>query len=95
MIAGMKLLTVVTEGVVEERLLRDLRRLGVRGASRCEVRTSTRSGQQEWEVHHVRIEALLDPQQVPRVMALLEKRYLPHYELQAWSRDVEALTSDR
>lgn len=92
----LQLVTIVCEVLIEERLIRDLKRLGMVGYTRTGARGEGRRGvHDEWEGNNARIEALVVPDVAARILAHLEETYLPHYPVVAWVVDVAALIADR
>jgi nitrogen regulatory protein P-II 2 len=85
------LVTIIVEVVLEDRLLRDLKALGLPGYTRSEVRGEGRRHVRDpWEGNNVRLELLVAPALAERIIALLEEKYLPNYALVAWTSDVRA-----
>ncbi len=92
---AMKLLTLISEGMVEDKLIRDLKRQGVTGYTAWDVHGEGQKGirRQEWEVHNVRLEFLLTSELADKVIAFLEEEYLPHYAITLWLQDVQTRES--
>jgi len=92
----LQLVTIVCETLIEDRLIRDLKRLGVTGYTRSGVRGEGRRGiRDEWEGNNARIEALMRPEVAALVFARLEEAYLPLYPIVAWMGEVQALIAER
>ena len=92
----LKLVTIIVEALLEDRLLRDLRGIGVPGYTRSEVRGEGRRHIRDpFEGSNIKLEILASPDLAGRIAALLEERYLPAYAIVAWMTDVEALIAER
>jgi nitrogen regulatory protein P-II 2 len=92
----LQLVTIVCEALLEDRLVRDLKRLGVTGYTRSSVRGEGRRGiRDEWEGNNARIEALIRPEIAERVFAHLEEAYMPHFPMVAWAHEVRALIAEQ
>ena len=90
----MKLLTLISEGIIEDKLLRDLRQQGITGYTAWDVHGEGHKGhrRQEWEVHNVRLEFLLSESLLTKILAFLKEKYLPYYAMTVWVQDVETLS---
>jgi len=93
----MKLLTLIAEPVLEDRLVADLRRLGARGWSVGAVHGEDTRGARtgEWEGGSVRIETLVSDEVADRILERLEKDYFPRFEVVAYVADVRVVRGDR
>lgn len=93
---SLQLVTIVCEALIEDRLVRDLKQLGMTGYTRSAVRgEGRRSVRDEWEGNNARVEALVRPEVAARMLEHLEAVYLPHYPIVAWVVGVEALIAER
>ncbi|MCA9838323.1 MAG: hypothetical protein KC422_15505 [Trueperaceae bacterium] len=88
----MKLLTLVSEGIIEDQLLRDLRQQGINGYTAWEVHGEGHKGhrRQEWEDHNIRLEILLSDELLSKVLKFLKENYFPYYAMTFWVQDVES-----
>jgi nitrogen regulatory protein P-II 2 len=93
----LKLVTIVAEAVLEERLVRDIRRLGARGYTASEARGEGSRGLRpiEWEGKNVKIETLVGPETAERILACLADHYFPHYAVVAYVENVEVVRGDK
>ena len=92
----LKLVTIVCETLLEERLLRDLKAVGVRGYTRSEAQGEGRRQVHDvWEGNNARIEMLVSEEVAGRVIDRLREAYLPRYPVIAWINDVQAVFSAR
>jgi nitrogen regulatory protein P-II 2 len=93
----LKLVTIVAEAVLEDRLLRELAAAGARGhtVSTARGRGSRGVRASDWEGGNVRIEVLAADEVSDRVLDLLADRYFPHYAVVAWVERVEVVRGDK
>ena len=88
----LRLLTIVAESVLEDRLVRDL--LG-RGASGYTATRAHGQGSRETRASalagNVRIEVVLDEDVERELLALLARDYFPNYAVIAWAHDVDVV----
>ena len=92
------LLTVITEGVIEQTLLRDLERLGVRGYTVSDARGRGSRGVRDaaWgEAANIRIEVICPRAQAESVLGHLQARYYSDYAMVAFLQDVEILRPEK
>jgi hypothetical protein len=88
------LLTVVTESVLEQTLLRDFDRLGVRGYTVSDARGKGSRGVRDaaWdEAANIRIEIICSRDQAESLLTGLQARYYADYAMVAFLQDVEVL----
>jgi nitrogen regulatory protein P-II 2 len=89
------LLTIVSEAVLEQRLVRELHAGGATGHT---VTTCHGSGSRDLragEQGNVRIEAVLAPAVADHLLEVLAQRYFPHYAVIAWETQVSVLRGDK
>jgi len=89
----LKLVTIIAEAVLEDRLLRELRGLGARGYTIGEVRGEGTRGihASDWEGPSLRIETLVGPDVAAKILAHLAARYFADYAVVAYAADVEVV----
>lgn len=91
-----KLVTIIGEALLEDRLVRDLKQAGVTGYTRTEVRgEGHRQVRDEWEGNNVKIETLVTAETANRIFDRLRETYLPFYPMVAWVVDVQAVFAER
>ena len=93
-----RLLTVVTEAVLERDLVTELESLGVRGYTITEARGKGSRGrrQSDWaQEGNIRIEIVCEPALAERVAARLRERYYDHYAMILFLQDVSVLRPDK
>ena len=92
-----KLVTVVAEPVLEERLIADLKRLcatgymvsGVRGEGTRGLRTDEVPG------YSIRIEAVVSVELADRLLAHVAEAYFPSFAVIAYAQAVEVVRGDK
>jgi hypothetical protein len=93
-----RLLTIVTEAVLERELLAEFDALGVRGYTITDARGKGGRGrrQSEWaQEGNVRIEVVCDGPLAERVAARLRERFYDHYAMILFMQDVSVLRPDK
>ena len=93
----LKLVTVIAEALLEDRLVADLKSLGARGHSISEVRGEGSRGvhASEWEGRNVRIEVLAAPAVADAILGHLATHYFPLYAVVAYLTDVHVVRGDK
>ena len=93
----LRLVTIVAEAVLEERLLRELAQLGARGWTIAHVRGEGSRGTRTsgLEGGNVRIETLVAPDVADRILAHVAEVYFPRFAVVAWVEDVEVVRGDK
>lgn len=88
------LLTIITEGAIEEILLRDLEKLGVRGYTVSDARGRGGRGVRDatWgEVSNIRLEVICPRALAETILNHVQKHYYTNYAMVAFLHDVEIL----
>lgn len=88
------LLTVITEAGIEQTLLRDLQRLGVRGYTVADARGRGSRGERDatWnEAANIRIEVICPRVQAEAVLEHVQAHYYADYAMVAFLTDIEIL----
>jgi nitrogen regulatory protein P-II 2 len=93
----LKLVTIITEAILEERLLRALKQLGARGYTVGEARGEGTRGLMgiDWEGQNIRVETLVGPETAERIFDYVARHYFADYALIIYSVDAEVLRSDK
>jgi nitrogen regulatory protein PII len=92
------MLTIVTESVIENSLLADLERLGVRGYTVTDARGRGSRGVRDadWdEAANIRIEIICARPLADIVLAHLQERYYANYAMVACLHEVEVLRPEK
>jgi hypothetical protein len=93
-----RLLTIVTEAVLERELLTEFDALGVRGYTITDARGKGGRGrrQSDWaQEGNIRIEVVCDGPLAERVAARLRERFYDHYAMILFMQDVSVLRPDK
>jgi hypothetical protein len=93
-----RLLTVVTEAVLERELIAEFESLGVRGYTITEARGQGSRGrrQSDWtQEGNIRVEVVCEPALAERVATRLRERYYDHYAMILFLQDVSVLRPDK
>jgi hypothetical protein len=93
-----RLLTIVTEALLERELLAEFEALGVRGYTITDARGKGSRGtrQSDWaQEGNIRIEIVCEPALAERVAARLRERYYDHYAMILYLQDVSVLRPDK
>lgn len=93
----LKLVTIIAEAILEERLLRELRQLGARGYTIAEARGEGTRGLHaiDWEGQNVRIETLVSPEAAERIMEHVAQHYFADYAVIVYRVDAEVVRSEK
>lgn len=93
----LRLVTIIGEAVLEERLLREIEALGARGWTTSHVRGQGSRGTRTsgLEGGNVRIETLVSEAVAERILDVLAERYFPHFAVVAFAQTVEVVRGDK
>jgi hypothetical protein len=93
----MRLITIVTEGVLEPRLEKELRDLGARGWHAWDVRDADERHSRAGDPGDpdVRIETLVSPEVADRILEHLAARYFRNTRTFCWVSEVQVVRSER
>lgn len=93
----LKLVTIIGEAVLEDRLTRELRSLGALGYSVGEVRGEGSRGVRasDWEGRNIRIETVTSASVADAIFRHLAEHYFAHYAVIAFATDVEVLRGEK
>jgi nitrogen regulatory protein PII len=92
------LLTVITESAIEEILLKDLEKLGVRGYTVSDARGRGSRGVRDatWgEVSNIRLEVICTRVLAEIALNHIQKHYYDNYAMVAFLQDVEILRPEK
>jgi len=92
-----KLLTIITEDILEESLTQDLMELGAKGytVTKAQGRGLQRIRTSEWEGENIRIETLVSENNANKILKHLSNHYFEKYGMVAFLSDVEVLRKDK
>lgn len=95
---AMKLLTVVAEAVLRERLTAAILEAGASGFTIVDAVGQGSRGLRSTTVldgQNIRIEAIVNDGAAERLLGLLERDYFPHYAVVAWAADVFVVRANK
>lgn len=93
----LKLVTIIAEAVVHDRIIRDIKQLGARGYTTGEVRGEGTRGLHtaDWEGQNARIETLVSPEVGRRILAHLSNHYFTDFAVIAYMVDAEVVRGEK
>lgn len=94
---SLKLITIITEAVVSEKIIREIQESGASGytAVAAEGRGSRGVRASEWEGRNVKIEALVSDQVADKILHLLSEYYFENYAVVAYAQDVQVVRGEK
>jgi hypothetical protein len=97
MFSRKKLLTVVCEGALESRLIRDLLALGAKGYTVTDAHGTGPRNQRNADLEggNIRLEVVTDELTLAKIIESLQGDYFPNYAVSVWVADVEVLRQER
>lgn len=92
-----KLVTIIAEAVLEERLLREIRQLGAKGYTLVMAKGEGTRGihASSWEGHNLRIETLVSHDVAEKIMAHIAEHYFADYAVIVYCVDAEVIRGDK
>jgi hypothetical protein len=93
-----KLLTIITEGVLEKNLVDDIQRLGAHGYTITDARGGGAHGEQSgrWSQDcNIRLEVVCDAPIAETIATHLQQRYYRHYAMILFVSDVSVLRPEK
>lgn len=93
----LQLVTIIGEAILEEHIIKEIRRLGAKGCTVSDVRGEGSRGARsaEFGEANIKIEAVVAPEVAQAILNLLGEHYFPHYALVAYVETVQVLRGDR
>jgi nitrogen regulatory protein PII len=97
MLSKRKLLTIVCEGALEPRLIKDLLSLGAKGYTVTDAHGTGPRNQRNGDLEggNIRLEVVTDEVTLEKLIEILEEDYFPNYAVSVWLADVEVLRQER
>ncbi len=94
---ALKLLVIVGEAVLRERLVEELKSLGVSGCTVASVTGWSAGGMSvsEWEGPSVRLETVVSEALAESILKVLAARYFPSWSIVAWVSDVAVVRPEK
>lgn len=95
--SAMKLVTVVTEGLLKDEVAALLRKHGATGytVTRAEGEGSRGIRARDWEGPNQRLEAIVTPAAAEAILDALADSYFQNYAVVAWITDVVVLRGEK
>ncbi|MBK8980148.1 MAG: transcriptional regulator [Planctomycetes bacterium] len=89
----LKLVTIVAEAVLRERVVRELRDAGARGytLTTCEGEGSRGVRASQWEGGNLRIETIVEAAVAERILTGIADEFFENYAVIVWTQDVEVV----
>ena len=93
----LKLLVIVAEAVLRDRLVAELKTLGVPGCTLTPAMSWARQGlgSGEYEGPSVRLEVVASPEVTDAILLALSERYFPTWSVMAWVSDVSVVRAEK
>jgi|JI8StandDraft_1071087.scaffolds.fasta_scaffold07334_4 nitrogen regulatory protein P-II 2 len=94
---SIQLITIISLDVLEERLIKDIKALGIKGYTVSEAHGEGLSLRRDdnWEGRNIRIEILASSELTEKIFDLLQKDYFPKYKMIAFSHEVKVLRKEK
>ncbi|HMQ68328.1 MAG TPA: transcriptional regulator [Ignavibacteria bacterium] len=92
-----KAVTIITESLIEKKLIRELKKLGINGYTIEDVRGEGQKGERgsDWDqMSSVRIQIVCDKILADKILNYLYKNYLDKYAMFVFMFDTETIYSD-
>ncbi len=93
----LKLVTIIAEGFLEEKLVRDIKKLGATGYTITPARGEGSRGVRasEWEGSNIRLETVVSPAVAERILSHLAETYFANYAVIAYVENVEVVRGEK
>ena len=93
----LKLVTIVTERILEDRMLRTLDKLGAKGYTLTQATGKGSRGVRasEWEGPDTRIETLVSPKVADAIVEHIAENFFEHYAVIVYVQDAEVVRGDK
>lgn len=96
-VTTLRLVTLVAERLLEDRLLDKLRDLGAKGFTITDVRGRGSRGVRadDWEGRNVKIESVVSADVAQRIVEHVAERYFEHYAVIVYVQDVDVVRGEK
>lgn len=93
----LKLVTLIIERVLKDKVLRDLKKLGAKGWTLTNVSGSGSRGVRasEWEGENLRVEAVVSPVVAEKIVEHVAAKYFEHYAVIVYMENVQVVRGDK
>lgn len=97
MIVPLKLVTIVTEGLLKDKMIDLLEKQGATGFTivRAEGKGSRGLRATDWEGPNYRFEVITSPEIAEKIVRAVQEKYLTHYSVIVWLSDVDVLREEK
>jgi nitrogen regulatory protein PII len=94
---ALKLVTIIAEAVLEERLIREMKQLGAKGYTIGEVIGQGSRGirASDWEGKNIRLEVLVSNEVADQILQHIADTYFAHYAVIIYAQDVQVIRSEK
>lgn len=91
--AGVKLVTIVTEALLEPRIIEEITQLGARGYTITEVKGFGSRGVRDSDLDgkNVKVEAIVSHRVADAILEVVHDKFFRSYAMVAWLTDVEVV----
>ncbi|MCX7782254.1 MAG: transcriptional regulator [Meiothermus sp.] len=96
-LVSLKLVTIIAEGFLEEKLVREVKKLGAKGYTITPARGEGSRGVRasEWEGNNIRLETIVSPAVAEKILARLAEVYFANYAVIAFVENVEVVRGEK
>ncbi|MDX2003947.1 MAG: transcriptional regulator [Meiothermus sp.] len=96
-LVSLKLVTIIAEGFLEDKLIREVRRLGAKGYTVTPARGEGSRGVRasEWEGGNIRLECIVSPEVAEKIVKRLAEVYFTNFAVIAYLESVEVVRGDK
>ena len=93
----LKLVTIVTERILEDRLLRKVEELGAKGYTLTQATGKGSRGVRasEWEGPDTRIQSLVSEEVADNIVAYIAENFFEHYAVIVYVQDAEVVRGEK
>lgn len=93
----LKLVTLIIERVLKDKVLRDLKKLGAKGWTLTNVSGSGSRGVRasEWEGENLRVETVVSPVVAEKIVEHVAAKYFEHYAVIVYMENVQVVRGDK
>lgn len=94
---SLRLVTIVAERLLKERLLGELRELGAKGYTLTEVKGEGSRGVRasEWEGRNIKLETVVSVEVAEKIVEYVAQHYFQHHAVIIYTQQVEVVRGDK
>lgn len=92
-----RLVTIIAEPVLKDRLIHEIQALGAQGYTISEVHGEGTRGihASQWQGGNIKIDTLVAPEVADRLMEAMADHYFPNYAVIAYVTDVQVVRGEK